>query len=289
SKSKRITIPPSTVTYLKVDPIKYSDFYVEGVENYRFGLTVYYGDEKVVDTGFDFAVESGAFKIIRPISEVEKGIINYEYSFSVRSIGVPESARYEWDFGDGKQASGKTVTHSFAEPRKYNVKVRAAWDGGSKEDETVFEIAPDQVQVEKEEVTFYVFRTVKPLGKDPTTGQPWKGEKQACNNFTLTLMKDGALVDMGVDGGVARATNGVLTVYLIPGDYAYKIEYSYPRPPETGTKTGSFKVVAGGRNMIDVETSQVSPDFGASDGGRSVDSGQSVDSGTSVDSGRSLG
>lgn len=287
-KSKRMTIPPSTVVYLESGPIKFSDFHVEGVENYRFGLTVTDGNEKVVDTGFDFTVESGEFKIIRPISEVEKGILNHEYGFSVKSIGIPENARYEWDFGDGKRAERKAVTHSFTDPGKYNVKVKATWDKGSKEDETVFEIASDQAQVESEEVTFYVFRTVKPLGKDPTTGQPWKAEKQACNNFTLTLMKDGRMVDMGVDGGVARATNGVLTLYLAPGDYAYKIEYSYPRPPETGTKSGSFKVVAGGRNMIDVETSQVSPDLGTSDGGRSVDSGRSVGSGTSVDSGRSV-
>lgn len=288
-RSKRLTIPPSSVTYLNVDPIKYSDFYVEGTENYRFGLTVYDGDEKVVETGFDFIVESGTFKIIRPISEVEKGIINYEYSFSVKSIGIPENARYEWYFDDGKRAEGKTVPHSFTDPRKYNVKVKATWDKGSKEDETVFEIAPDQAQVEKEEVTFSVFRTVRPLGKDPTTGQPWKAEKQACNNYTLTLIKDGKPLDMGVDGGVARGTNGVLTLYLIPGDYSYSIEYSYPRPPESGTKSDSFKVVMGGRNMIDVETSQISPDLGTSDGGRSVDSGQSVDSGTSVDSGRSVG
>lgn len=287
-RSKRITIPPSTVTYLKVDPIKYSDFYVEGVEKYRFGLAVYDGDEKVVDTGFDFAMESGEFKIIRPISEVEKGVTKYEYTFSVKSTGIPENARYEWDFDDGQRAEGKTVTHSFADPRAYNVKVMATWDGGSDEDETVFEIAPDQT-LEKEEVTFYVFRMVKPLGKDPTTGQPWKAEKQACNNYTLTLLKDGKPLDMGVDEGVARGTNGVLTLFLLPGDYGYRIEYSYTRPPETGTKSDSFKVVLGGRNMVDIETPSVSPDLGTSDGGRSVDSGQSVDSGTSVDSGRSVG
>lgn len=148
-------------------------------------------------------------------------------------------------------------------------------------------IVPETIETQ-EEVTFYVFRTVKPLGKDPVTGQPWKGSRQPCNNYTVTIQKDGKTLDMGVEEGVARGTNGVLTLSLFPGKYSYQIAFSYPKPPESGMKSDNFKVVAGGRNMIDVETSQISPDLGTSDGGRSVDSGQSVDSGTSVDSGRSV-
>jgi hypothetical protein len=287
SRSKRMTIPAASVTYLSIDPIKCSDFQEAGAENYRFRVTIYDQNKQVVETGFDFVIETGQVKIKRPLSETEKGVINYDYNFSAYGSSIPDDARYEWNFDDGSQEVGKDVTHRFAEPRPYRVKVRATWNGGSGEDETVFEIAPDQT-VEAEEVTFYVFRTVKPLGKDPTTGQPWKAEKQACNDFTLTLLRDGKALDMGVGEGEARGTNGVLTLSLLSGDYGYEIAYSYPRPQETGKKSGTFRVTAGGRNMVEVETSQVSPDLGTSDGGRSVDSGQSVDSGRSVDSGVSV-
>ena len=101
-----------------------------------------------------------------------------------------------------------------------------------------------------QEVTFQVFRTM-------TTDQgTWK---QMCNHYTLTVLKDGTAVDLGTDGGVAEGTNGVLTIYLSPGDYSYQVNYNYPEygqnPSQAGVTEGDFTVSEGRLNFVEVDTS----------------------------------
>jgi C1A family cysteine protease len=101
-----------------------------------------------------------------------------------------------------------------------------------------------------QEVTFQVYRTM-------TTDQgSWK---QMCNHYTLTVMKDGTAVDLGTDGGVAEGTNGVLTIYLSPGDYSYQVHYNYPEygqnPSQAGVTEGDFTVSEGKLNFVEVDTS----------------------------------
>jgi len=101
-----------------------------------------------------------------------------------------------------------------------------------------------------QEVTFQVFRTM-------TTDQgTWK---QMCNHYTLTVLKDGTAVDLGTDGGVAEGTNGVLTIYLSPGDYSYQVNYNYPEygqnPSQAGVTEGDFTISEGRLNFVEVDTS----------------------------------
>jgi len=102
-----------------------------------------------------------------------------------------------------------------------------------------------------QEVTFQVFRTM-------TTDQgTWK---QMCNHYTLTVLKDGTAVDLGTDGGVAEGTNGVLTIYLSPGDYSYQVNYNYPEygqnPSQAGVTEGDFTISEGRLNFVEVDTSR---------------------------------
>jgi len=101
-----------------------------------------------------------------------------------------------------------------------------------------------------QEVTFQVFHTM-------TTDQgTWK---QMCNHYTLTVLKDGTAVDLGTGGGVAEGTNGVLTIYLSPGDYSYQVNYYYPEygqnPSQAGVTEGDFTVSEGELSFIEVDTS----------------------------------
>jgi len=109
---------------------------------------------------------------------------------------------------------------------------------------------PPQRAGAPQEVTFQVYRTM-------TTDQgSWK---QNCNHYELAVTRDGAAVDLGTGGGVAEETNGVLTVYLSPGDYSYKINYRYPGSDQIqmqeGETAGEFTVTEGRLSFVEVDTS----------------------------------
>jgi hypothetical protein len=101
-----------------------------------------------------------------------------------------------------------------------------------------------------QDVTFRVYRTM--------TTAMGSGE-QMCNHYKLTVTRDGTAIDLGADGGTAEETNGVLTIYLSPGDYGYKINYYYPEygqnPSQAGVTEGDFAVTEGELSFVDVDTS----------------------------------
>jgi hypothetical protein len=109
-------------------------------------------------------------------------------------------------------------------------------------------LAVSQDSGSPQEVNFLVFRTL-------TTS--FGTDEQMCNHYQLTVLRDGQLVDLGVGGGTAESTNGLLTLSLTPGDYSYRIDFSYTMPPEVGVTEGYFTVTGGSPTTVEVDTKAV--------------------------------
>jgi len=97
----------------------------------------------------------------------------------------------------------------------------------------------------RQDVNFLVFRTLA------TSSGTYE---QMCNHYQLTVLKEGLPVDLGVGGGTAESTNGLLTLSLTPGDYSYRIDFRYTMPPDAGVTDGSFTVSGGSPTTIKVDT-----------------------------------
>lgn len=197
---------------------------------YDLGGYVIRGVEEAID-----------LKIIRPFSEAEKGVTDVNYTFAVDAQGIPHNAEYDWFFDDVDYASGPVVSYKFSSSGEHTVKVRATWKGGSAEAETKIEIAPNQ-PAGRGEVTFIVFRRIRPLGTDPLTGNLYKWERQYCQHFA-------------VDGNEVFATNGMYSTVMPAGKQKYTVNYYYTRPlPDSGTISGYVDVVADDTTIVEVET-----------------------------------
>lgn len=63
------------------------------------------------------------------------GVAGKAVFFDGRASSVPElsTARYYWDFGDGKRGTGSTASHKYAAPGTYTVMLLVAGDDGSRE------------------------------------------------------------------------------------------------------------------------------------------------------------
>jgi hypothetical protein len=181
-------------------------------------------------------------KIIGPIPDGETGTVDSEYHFSLMKSGIPDNAKYDWSFGDGSSSSGENATHTFRASGIYKVEVNAEWGSGSANDKTDMEIIPKKEEAKDEEVTFIVFRWIRPLGINPDTGRLYDKERQYCQDFK-------------VNGHEVHLTNGEYSTVMSPGRHKYDIEYIYEKPlPDSGTASGYFEVKSGQFNAIEIET-----------------------------------
>jgi len=67
-------------------------------------------------------------------------------SFDSAASHIPDGAAVQetfWDFGDGVRTTGETVTHSFAKPGTYTVKLRLTTDQGEGEDTVTVRVFKD--------------------------------------------------------------------------------------------------------------------------------------------------
>lgn len=177
----------------------------------------------------------------RVLTKGETGTVDKEYSFSVIKTCIPDNAKYEWSFDDGKTIEGEKVTHSFTPWGNYKVNVNASWKGGYAEADTEIEIAEEPAVVE--EVNFYVFRMLEK-------------HEDGCDYFSIAIYDStGKCLDIPGD---SIANGGLFTTNLYPGKYKYTVQYKYSIIPKSGTKSGEFQVVKEGdplrSNWIKIET-----------------------------------
>ncbi|MBL8232168.1 MAG: PKD domain-containing protein, partial [Bryobacterales bacterium] len=104
-------------------------------------------------------------------------VIGRSYDFTTRNVNVPADATYQWDFGDGKTATGRNAKQSWSRAGTYRVTVTAEWQNKKVSTSVMTTVAPD-TPVVKAEVLFDVFR----LYKNPV-GQSF----QKCNDYAITI------------------------------------------------------------------------------------------------------
>ncbi|UCC29046.1 MAG: cadherin-like domain-containing protein [Phycisphaerales bacterium] len=56
--------------------------------------------------------------------------LNLEFSLTPMNVVLPAGTSVDWDFGDGRTGVGSVVTHTYAWPGAYFVRLRAVWPGG---------------------------------------------------------------------------------------------------------------------------------------------------------------
>lgn len=188
-------------------------------------------------------VARAVLSIGRPIADVEKGVIGHEYAFSARwaDKGKPAGEMtYKWDFGDGSGGTGERAVHKYRGAGSYAVGLEAVSKDGTHKARTTFVIAPD-VAVDKEQVTFYVYRRFK---------NRMGTSKQACQDFRVSILNAQGQI---VDGGSSAGRNGSFEIILPTGTWGYKVTGSFANPPGQVGSSGKFTVTKGGRNNVEVE------------------------------------
>ncbi|MBI2922014.1 MAG: PKD domain-containing protein [Planctomycetes bacterium] len=181
-KGRKRVPDPAAASVALLDSYSTEPVSVELAPDDGLFVMVYTGDDCAWELGFKAQMRGVAIR--RPFAEVEKGVVGAEYAFGIRKSAIPDDATFRWEFSDGGAGSGDRATHKYAAAGTYTVKVSAKWDGGEETDVTRVEIAPD-VSAKKSDVSFCVYRKYKPPGVDPTTKNPWKASRYACQEFTV--------------------------------------------------------------------------------------------------------
>ncbi len=173
----------------------------------------------------------------------------FDASISAPGAGASQITSYSWNFGDGGQASGRTVTHSFSSPQTYVVRLTVTNDRGLSASKDV----PTQVGSVDGPTAAFVFSP-----SSPTPGQAVL--------FNADLSKSAlghALVQFSWnfgDGGTASGVN-VSHAFLTAGTFNVVLSV-FDDTGQKGTTATSVTVVAaagGGGGGATVALFEVTP------------------------------
>lgn len=134
-----------------------------------------------------------------------KGVVGEKLTF--KATGTPRGLEFEWDFGDGADATGATVTHAFAKAGRYEV-----------------EVTGDKKGVEEDVAKITVRIVEAPAtsadAPEPDIDGPSTADVGDAARFEVADAPEGADVAWDLGDGTTAAGAEVAHAYDAPGTYA---------------------------------------------------------------------
>lgn len=214
--------------------------------NYRVVLTVTDNDGASGTAVQNVPVASGTAPTASFIYSPNQPEVNQDVYFNASGSSDPDSAiiSYEWDFGDGRVGTGKTVTHRYADAGSYRV---------------ILVIADEQDNRDSAEQTVQVSSNSAPVARFEFSPSNPKISQQVTFNGAGSSDPDGAIVSWLWNFGDGGAASGVQATHVFTSAGSYYVVLTVADNHQNKSSAGQTINVATGQSPTAVISYSPSP------------------------------